>query len=117
MFKKIKFRAWDNVNNWWSFYTNEDCMKNLQDRNCNITQYIWIKDKYWKEIYEGDIVVKRKYQINWWQKTRNWYIKKVVVEYRTDWSYLHYNISNDPENEIIGNIFENKQMIPKSFNK
>ena len=90
-----------------------------EDDNLIWMQYTWLKDKNWKEIYEGDIM-------------SDW-INKALVKYDMDYaayvlkrednniflfftrevdkfSPLHINI---PYNlEIIGNIYENPELLP-----
>ena len=50
---KIEFRAWDKVNKGWCFYTNVDCMVQLNNENCEITQ-LW---RTWNgvKLFVGDI--------------------------------------------------------------
>ena len=69
--REIKFRAWDNVNNWWCFYNNCDCMIHLNNPTCNITEFTWLKDKNWKDIYEWDIV-----EVNTFE---HWNIRMYVI--------------------------------------
>ena len=53
--REIKFRAWDRVDKKMicpvEKETSWDLLNKFGDR---VMQYIWAKDKNWKEIYEGD---------------------------------------------------------------
>lgn len=76
-----------------------------------IGQYIWLKDKNGKEIYDGDIV-----------ENGGYYNIMGVVRYDTE--YAHYFIRNEAsgesmdfaeisssEVEVIGNIHDNPELI------
>ena len=141
--REIKFRAWDTRNKQWYSPTHEAYKGDLRELLINFSwqlsahtmqgleheslwkdryilmQYTWLKDKNWKEIYEGDIM-------------SDW-INKALVKYDMDYaayvlkrednniflfftrevdkfSPLHINI---PYNlEIIGNIYENPDLLP-----
>ena len=76
-----------------------------------LMQYTGLKDKNGKEIYEGDIV-----------KFRNKYISKVeysnaqgfIIRFKQAGLYHCINIfSTDSEIEVIGNIYENEDLLEK----
>ena len=126
MYRIIKFRAWlkekkefydldiTDSSSVWVLNINYDYVLN---------QYTWLKDKNGKEIYEGDIVTWSDWDWEWPSNPR---IAK--VEFTPELSFFAINVcteewwhkfwfSNfiyqDTENnlEIIGNIYENPELL------
>jgi len=122
--RNIKFRIWDtNKNQWlkqedWIGINNygivyDDRSHDYPDLSlrdsCIIQQYIMIKDKNGREIYEGDII-----QYNYPKNERN---NKVLVRWTTEEYDNHpgFIICDSFEQygdyEVIGNIYENPNLI------
>lgn len=128
MERDIKFRAWDNWEfKYFDFDLLEDRKVYVSDENCNsvvnckVMQYTWLKDKNWKEIYEGDIL---KYINKTKCKWDDLIINQLVfnkTQHRY-WIWKGKNCGNDinlsvyltPNNckriEIIWNIYENPEL-------
>jgi len=65
---------------WYIVHQDEWDMSEFSFEDVYISEYTWLKDKNWKEIWEWDIV---SYTINWVEKiTEVWYDK---------WSYYPFN--------------------------
>jgi len=107
--RKIKFRAWDTVNN--RFYELIDTR--VPELNCGdnddvvYMQYTGLKDKSGVEIYEGDILR----TVRVWHSGSDTQIDTVKWKARYTmcgwWPFFHFNAKDVIEVEIIGNIYEN----------
>lgn len=124
MSREIKFRIWDNKNNEWLGASDNDVLTyygfhlvgevmTVQsppqwalDPDCVIEQYTGLTDKNGKEIYEGDIV-----------KVVNKVFNNESVGFiKYDVDSLAYYIDGlemiwAGENEVIGNIHENPELL------
>lgn len=138
--RPIKFRAWDKkkkrmVQNVHEFYDTLHYDESgipyeewydigivyaqsfgglLHDENAVIMQYTGLKDKHGKEIYEGDIIeVDRDY---WYDPTGYGYPQggKVRFVYSGDNFDDFPDLNDSREFEVIGNIYENKELLNES---
>ncbi len=122
--RKIKFRAWDkkekkmhyNAQNTYDFMINnggcfEESFKDvLEYDNYVVMQYTNNKDINSKEIYEGDIVETTRalnYIIGVVSMIKGcWYIRDGEDSY-----YRLIPRFGKAENKVIGNIYENKELL------
>jgi len=121
----IKFRAWNN--------TVKDRVKSEQFLNDvkvratilppsilsinhderDFMQYTWLKDKNWKEIFEGDIIKYKtnKIQFSLVQWISDWFkIVKRISPTSTRTSTL-WNFIAEYQCEVIWNIYENPDLL------
>jgi hypothetical protein len=100
--RDIKFRAWDTeANNWLedvTYFLHTSGRLITTPPNIILTQYIDLKDKNGKEIYEGDIV-----KADWHWEQPHAIVWPNDYYYISEYSLDHANI------EVISNIFEEPQ--------
>lgn len=113
--RELKFRAWHKENK--AMYDSDITMTTVLSRwitntmniqeDYELMQYTWLKDKNWKEIYEGDII--QVWSLNWIVKYVAW--KYVIVDKKdlhiTD-LYNSWHLFN-----IIGNAYKNPELLNK----
>ncbi len=134
--RQIKFRVWDTDKQrfiWTGFEnflseTHEDKPQDVRQgrmvlnadwagmgSRCVFQQFVGIKDKNGKEIYEGDIVNQEK-----WVSVGKYAPSTGVVKYKSvgftcecigDWFGSNADLNGNAE--IIGNIYENPELLGK----
>lgn len=138
MNREIKFRAWDwerviqsfaHIWDNWRMYT---IFEQTPDKKYIPMQYTWLKDKNWKEIYEGDIVKwwvyydfddwiwivkfwKHEVDTSWYEystQTNYWFYVECWEYLKKVWR-LEYIARTFHPNEIeaIWNIYENPELL------
>lgn len=122
--REIKFRAWHNglEKMIYDNFLTQNTVHFFESEPITMMQYTGLKDKNGKEIYEGDII-KSFYPA--WEELGIKYPKEEYItdviwdngEYRTkDFSPLYVHVDNEEANvscEIIGNIYENPELLEK----
>lgn len=120
--REIKFRAWFNVAPiWWKgrmFYSDEESTVSdwfaevqIEQENATIMQYTGLKDKNGKEIYESDILCWLGYEVKDGKQVRP--KRRLVIgdHWINDCFHLSNIISNNGTAEIIGNVYENPELL------
>ena len=115
MSRELKFRAWNTIEKTMGEpFTLQEAIGSRKQDGINTDevvymQYTELKDKNGKEIYEGDIL-KRFYGQNngvvYYNPNGYW---EVVCE-KSDWRY-GFDCNRINEHEILGNIYENKNLL------
>jgi hypothetical protein len=97
--RKIKFRAWDGEIDQMEMWENLDLeLLFSEENNCNIMQYTGLKDVNGVEYFEGDV----------FQPLYNNFGNYIVTFSNGKFNISDFSHSNC---KIIGNIYENKELI------
>lgn len=122
----LMFRAWDviecrmydicSLDNTGSYErvweVREDKKGSPYNPNCVIMEYIGLKDKNGKEIFEGDIVSlsNKRYEITWNDRTGSWNVGGMFsINTNQPFSVRSSDL------EIVGNIFENPELLNMKY--
>lgn len=110
--REKKFRAWDKEEKRWHQAQLIGMITKIEDKRFELVDYIGLKDKNGKEIYEGDILKYPKGIFFVHSETigmvyyRDGCFVCTCSEYANSILYLD-------EAEVIGNIFENPELMKR----
>ena len=99
-----------------SFYNYEDVYR-FENEEVKLMQYTGVKDKNGKEIYEGDIVLIKLDETSTWYKTVVGFKKGAFIANlidKEDYVYIFHHGFTDDDFEIIGNVYENKNLLEEN---
>lgn len=121
MKREIKFRAWDSDDKtmWYMEKLESDQLPNEvlsvfldEYYGCDLMQYTGIKDKDGKEIYEGDIVSRPKYNLTYVvvfdEKNAGFELKRIPDKSALTFMELR---AFEEKTEVIGNIYQNPELL------
>ena len=120
--REIKFRAWHKEEKIMGevlgidilhkeiFFSNEDadCYGHTDFKDIELMQYTGLKDKNGKEIYEGDIVIhySKMHKIIFNAEEARFVLRDDEFELE-----IPFTNNNNKRMEIVGNIYENPELI------
>jgi uncharacterized phage protein (TIGR01671 family) len=113
--KEIKFRAWNTREKNIKYSIMEDFSEITDDIDNVLMQYTGLKDKNGKDIYEGDILLNTKYGKAEVVFQYGCFGIDIYSPYKFGNGFNSFaTITADYENsEVIGNVYENPNLINK----
>lgn len=123
--RKMKFRAWHKSANEMLYEERAgDCFRWLNEgQPVEIMQFTGLHDKKGKEIWEGDILEVRRVGVgrvvygNYSIGRDDWGVEHITPGFSLEWPGEpdggHTGIDNKNRFEIIGNIYENPELLKK----
>lgn len=111
--REIKFRAWDKDNKEMTPYFKLGYVPELYSDKDVVMQWTGLKDRNGKDVYEGDIVKVNKGEYKGMNAVVEW-CGDCCFAYRLQFVGVGNNeaMMRNGEIEIIGNIYENPNLIP-----
>jgi hypothetical protein len=115
----FKFRVWDNDSpQMFDWHKIKDIgLCEFQNKYYNLMQFTGLKDKYGKEIYEGDFIkLSDDYRGHGEKPSYVFYengkwMTQGLMHYTHKYELLGFSLS---DMEVIGNIFENPELLANS---
>lgn len=111
--REIKFRAWDGKTmlDWVSCKSHIAAILDMP--SFILMQYTGLKDKNGREVYKGDVVRDHKHDLQCeikWVDDFACFAGEIIDDVVKE-QYLFYQLIDCPYLEVIGNIYENPELL------